>query len=83
MLARTRRCKWGQNPHDRHCIARLSTPQHKVAQYGDLNRLDKEMLFDLIEQQCEDGISFMAIHCGINLYTIERLEKQGSVTAAW
>jgi len=45
--------------------------------YGDPNRLDEEMLFDVIERQCADGISFMAIHCGINLYTIERLEKQG------
>lgn len=45
--------------------------------YGDPNRLDEEMLFDLIERQCEDGIAFMAIHCGINLYTIERLQKQG------
>lgn len=45
--------------------------------YGDPNRLDPEALFDLIERQCEDGISFMAIHCGINRYTIERLEKQG------
>lgn len=45
--------------------------------YGDPNRLDEEMLFDLIERQCEDGIAFMAIHCGINLYTIERLERQG------
>lgn len=45
--------------------------------YGDPNKLDEEMLFEIIERQCEDGISFMAIHCGINLYTIERLEKQG------
>ncbi len=45
--------------------------------YGHPNRLDEEMLFELIERQCEDGITFMAIHCGINLYTIERLEKQG------
>ncbi len=45
--------------------------------YGNPNKLDEEMLFDLIEQQCEDGIAFMAIHCGINLYTIERLKKQG------
>jgi len=45
--------------------------------YGDPNKLDEELLFDLIEKQCEDGISFMAIHCGINLYTIERLERQG------
>ncbi|CAG0955614.1 phosphomethylpyrimidine synthase ThiC [Geobacter sp.] len=45
--------------------------------YGDPNRLDPEMLFDLIEKQCEDGMAFMAVHCGINLYTIERLKKQG------
>ncbi len=45
--------------------------------YGDPNKLDKAMLFDLIEKQCEDGIAFMAVHCGINLYTLERLKKQG------
>ena len=45
--------------------------------YGDPNKLDEEMLFDLIEQQCADGMAFMAVHCGINLYTIERLRKQG------
>lgn len=45
--------------------------------YQDPNKLSEEMLFDLIEKQCADGISFMAIHCGINLYTIERLKKQG------
>jgi len=45
--------------------------------YGDPNKLDPEMLFDLIEKQCEDGMAFMAVHCGINLYTIERLKKQG------
>lgn len=45
--------------------------------YGDPNRLDEEMLFDLIERQCGDGISFMAVHCGITRYTVERLEKQG------
>ena len=32
--------------------------------YGDPNKLDEELLFDLIEKQCADGISFMAIHCG-------------------
>jgi phosphomethylpyrimidine synthase len=45
--------------------------------YGDPNKLDEELLFDLIERQCADGISFMAVHCGINLYAIERLERQG------
>ncbi len=45
--------------------------------YRDPSRLDPEYLFDLIEQQLCDGLSFMAIHCGINQYTIERLRKQG------
>jgi 5-hydroxybenzimidazole synthase len=45
--------------------------------YKDPGRLDPEYLFDLIEQQLSDGLSFMAIHCGINQYTIERLRKQG------
>ncbi len=45
--------------------------------YNDPNKLDPEFLFDLIEKQLADGLSFMAIHCGINLYTIERLRKQG------
>ena len=45
--------------------------------YGDPNKLDDEMLFDIMEQQCADGLAFMAVHCGINLYTIERLRKQG------
>jgi phosphomethylpyrimidine synthase len=45
--------------------------------YGDPNKLDVEMLFDIIERQCADGMAFMAVHCGINLYTVERLRKQG------
>lgn len=40
-------------------------------------KLDPEYLFDLIEKQLADGLSFMAIHCGINQYTIERLRAQG------
>lgn len=45
--------------------------------HGSPGKLDPEYLFDLIEKQLADGISFMAIHCGINRYTIERLRKQG------
>ena len=45
--------------------------------YRNPNKLDSEFLFELIERQLEDGISFMAIHCGINQFSIERLRKQG------
>ncbi|MFA4943917.1 MAG: phosphomethylpyrimidine synthase ThiC [Lentisphaeria bacterium] len=45
--------------------------------HGNPDRMDPEMLFDLIERQLADGLSFMAIHCGINQFSIERLRKQG------
>ena len=45
--------------------------------YRDPNKLDPEYLFELIERQLADGLSFMAIHCGINRFSIERLRKQG------
>lgn len=48
-----------------------------IEKYHDPNKLDEELLFDVIERQCADGISFMAVHCGINRLTIERLNKQG------
>ncbi len=48
-----------------------------IKKHRDPSKLDPEYLFELIERQCEDGIGFMAIHCGINLFTIERMEKQG------
>ncbi len=48
-----------------------------IKRYHNPAKLDPEYLFDLIEQQLADGLSFMAIHCGINQYTIRRLRKQG------
>jgi phosphomethylpyrimidine synthase len=48
-----------------------------IRKYKNPAKLDPEYLFDLIEEQLQDGLSFMAIHCGINQYTIERLRKQG------
>lgn len=48
-----------------------------TSKYANPGKLDPEYLFDLIEKQLDDGISFMAIHCGINRYTVERLRKQG------
>lgn len=51
--------------------------QEATVRYGNPNKLTEELLFDVIERQCADGVAFMAIHCGINLYTIERLNKKG------
>ncbi len=44
---------------------------------GAVENMDPEALFDIIEQQAEEGIGFMAIHCGVNRLVLERLKKQG------
>ena len=62
-------CRWA--------MCRSIRPSEDTARHGDPNKLDPEILFELIERQWADGIGFMAIHCGINLYTIERLARQG------
>lgn len=51
--------------------------QETIQKYQNPAKLDPEYLFDLIERQLDDGLSFMAIHCGINQFSIERLRKQG------
>lgn len=48
-----------------------------IRKKGAVVHMDPDFLFDIIEQQAEEGIGFMAIHCGINLTTLERLKKQG------
>jgi phosphomethylpyrimidine synthase len=53
--------------------AAMETIQKK----GSVVHMESDFLFDTIEKQAEDGIGFMAIHCGINMITLERLRKQG------
>jgi len=48
-----------------------------IKRYKNPSRMDPEALFDLIERQCADGMAFMAVHCGINRFSLERMEKQG------
>ncbi len=48
-----------------------------ISIYGGAEKMPEDLIFDVIEKQCNDGISFMAIHCGINRITLERLRKQG------
>jgi phosphomethylpyrimidine synthase len=65
-----------------------------IEKYGSAVDMPEELLWEVIERQCEEGVSFMAIHCGINRMTIERLKRQnyrygglvskgGSYLTAW
>ncbi len=33
-------------------------------------------ILDVIEQQAEEGVDFMTVHCGVTLNTLERMEKE-------
>ena len=44
--------------------------------YKDPVKMPEDLVFEVIEKQCADGVSFMAIHSGLNLISLERLKKQ-------
>ncbi len=65
-----------------------------IEKYGAAVNMPAELLFEITEKQCEEGVAFMAIHCGINRRTVEMLRTQnyrygglvskgGSYMVAW
>ena len=56
--------------------------------------MPEDLLWEITEKQCAEGVAFMAIHCGINRRTVEMLRRQnyrygglvskgGSYMVAW
>ncbi|MBI5698760.1 phosphomethylpyrimidine synthase ThiC [Candidatus Saganbacteria bacterium] len=39
-------------------------------------RMTAEGMFEVVEEQAQDGVDFMTIHCGVNFESIGRLKKQ-------
>ncbi len=65
-----------------------------IEKYGAAVNMPEELLWEVTERQCEEGVAFMAIHCGINRRTVEMLRRQhyrygglvskgGSYMVAW
>ncbi|MDR0822765.1 MAG: phosphomethylpyrimidine synthase ThiC, partial [Endomicrobium sp.] len=48
-----------------------------IAKGKKLSQIDGEMLFDVIEEQCQQGVDFITVHCGINKASVEILNRQG------
>src|SRR3990170_1292225 len=48
-----------------------------VAQGRSIVQMDPETLFRVIEEQAEEGVDFVTVHCGVTLSSIERLKRQG------
>lgn len=47
-----------------------------IERYGAAVNMPEELLWEVTERQCAEGVTFMAIHCGINRKTIEMLKRQ-------
>lgn len=62
-------------------------------EFKDIAKLSKDKLFSDIEKQCNDGVDFITVHCGVTKFVIDQLEKQkrltgivsrgGSMLACW
>ncbi len=48
-----------------------------IRKYGSVVDMKEDDLFKITAGQAKLGTNFMAIHTGINLFTVERLKKQG------
>jgi phosphomethylpyrimidine synthase len=42
-------------------------------------QMDPDLLFRVIEQQAEEGVDFVTVHCGVTLSSVERLKRQGRI----
>lgn len=51
--------------------AAIETAEEK----GGIVKMDEEKIFNVIEKHAQDGVSFMTVHCGITLNTLQRLKK--------
>jgi phosphomethylpyrimidine synthase len=47
-----------------------------VAKGKKISEIDGELLFDIIEEQAQQGVDFITVHCGINKDTVEILNRQ-------
>jgi phosphomethylpyrimidine synthase len=50
-----------------------------VEQGKPIVQMDPDLLFRVIEQQAEEGVDFITVHCGVTTASLERLKKQGRI----
>ena len=53
------------------------TAASSFAKGKKISQIEGDLLFDIIEEQAEQGVDFMTVHCGINKTTVEILNRQG------
>ncbi len=51
-----------------------------IERTGAIVKMTADDLFSVIEEQAEEGVDFMTVHCGVTKSAIGRLKRQGRVT---
>jgi len=51
-----------------------------VERRGAIVNMTDDDIFEVIEQQAQDGVDFMTVHCGVTRRSIEHLKQQGRLT---
>ena len=50
-----------------------------VGQDRPLSKMDADLLFKEIEEQCRQGVDYITVHCGITRESVEKLEKSSRI----
>jgi len=50
-----------------------------IEKKGGIVHMTEDIIFKVIEEQAEDGVDFMTLHCGVTLETFKRLKNEGRV----
>ncbi len=50
-----------------------------VQKKGGIVHMTEKQIFEVIEEQAEDGVDFMTLHCGVTQETFKRLKNEGRV----
>jgi len=50
-----------------------------IEQGRSIAQMDPETLFRVIEEQAEEGVDFVTVHCGVTKASVERLKRQGRI----
>ena len=50
-----------------------------VEQGKPIVQMDPDLLFRVIEQQAEEGVDFVTVHCGVTISSLNRLKQQGRI----
>ena len=51
-----------------------------IARYEAIVKMSADDIFNVIEEQCRDGVDFITVHCGVTQAAFARLKQQGRVT---